>query len=130
LLRLLAGLNPDYSGDSPWPGQDSHTDFPAYAAHRLYQGHLAAVKDALTPLANLRWLVSSWAVNDDALAPALDEVELGGYEETPCQQLSAGQQRRVALARLCIAPAPLWILDEPFTALDKAGLLWLEGKLQ
>ncbi|QQD24602.1 cytochrome c biogenesis heme-transporting ATPase CcmA [Venatoribacter cucullus] len=130
LLRLLAGLNRDYSGDLLWHGQDLYADFPAYAAQRLYQGHLAAIKKALTPLENLRWLVSSWSVPDDALWTALDEVELGGYEETPCQQLSAGQQRRVALARLCIAPAPLWILDEPFTALDKAGVQWLEGKLQ
>lgn len=130
LLRLLAGLNRDYRGDLLWHGQDLYADFPAYAAQRLYQGHLAAIKKALTPLENLRWLVSSWSVPDDALWAALDEVELGGYEETPCQQLSAGQQRRVALARLCVAPAPLWILDEPFTALDKAGVQWLEGKLQ
>lgn len=47
----------------------------------------------------------------------------------PCQQLSAGQQRRVALARLLITPTPLWILDEPFTALDKQGVEWLEGLL-
>lgn len=129
LLRLLAGLNRDYSGELRWNGSDIYADFSAYAAQRLYQGHLAAVKKSLTPLENLRWLVSSWAVDDDALWAALDEVELGGYEETPCQHLSAGQQRRVALARLCVAPAPLWILDEPFTALDKAGVRWLEGKL-
>lgn len=130
LLRLLAGLNRDYEGTLLWQGQNLYDDFSAYAAQRLYQGHLSAIKKALTPLENLRWLVSQWGVSTDALWTALDEVELGGFEETPCQQLSAGQQRRVALARLCIAPTPLWILDEPFTALDKAGVAWLEGKLQ
>ncbi|MCD8522040.1 MAG: cytochrome c biogenesis heme-transporting ATPase CcmA [Saccharospirillaceae bacterium] len=130
LLRLLAGLNRDYEGELLWRGEPLTDDFSAYASQRLYQGHLAAVKKALTPLENLRWLVSSWNVSDDQLWAALDEVELGGYEETACQQLSAGQQRRVALARLCVAPTPLWILDEPFTALDKAGVRWLEGRLQ
>jgi len=130
LLRLLAGLNRDYEGELLWCGQPLTDDFFAYASKRLYQGHLAAVKKALTPLENLRWRVSSWNVSDDQLWAALDEVELGGYEETACQQLSAGQQRRVALARLCVAPTPLWILDEPFTALDKAGVRWLEGCLQ
>ena len=130
LLRLLAGLNRDYEGELLWCGEPLTDDFSAYSSQRLYQGHLAAVKKALTPLENLRWLVSSWNVSDDQLWAALDEVELGGYEETTCQQLSAGQQRRVALARLCVAPTPLWILDEPFTALDKAGVRWLEGRLQ
>lgn len=130
LLRLLAGLNRDYDGELLWHGNNLYDDFSAYAQLRLYQGHLAAVKKALTPLENLRWLVSNWTVSDDAVWQALDEVELGGFEDTPCQQLSAGQQRRVALARLCVAPTPLWILDEPFTALDKAGVAWLERQLQ
>lgn len=130
LLRLLAGLNRDYDGELLWHGQPLYDDFSVYAAQRLYQGHLAAVKKALTPIENLRWLVSQWSVDDARLWQALDEVELAGYEETPCQQLSAGQQRRVALARLCIAPAALWILDEPFTALDKSGVAWLEKRIQ
>ena len=130
LLRLLAGLNRDYQGKLLWQGNNLYKDFYTYASQRLYQGHLAAVKKPLTPLENLRWLTSSWQVNEDDLLHALEQVELGGYEDTPCQQLSAGQQRRVALARLCIAPMPLWILDEPFTALDKYGVAWLEGMLQ
>lgn len=130
LLRLLAGLNRDYEGQLLWHNNNLYKDFFAYANQRLYQGHLAAVKKPLSPLENLRWLTSSWAVSEDDLLHALDEVELAGYEDTPCQQLSAGQQRRVALARLCIAPTPLWILDEPFTALDKYGVAWLEKKLQ
>lgn len=130
LLRLLAGLNRDFDGQLCWHDQDLYEQFSHYASQRLYQGHLAAVKKALTPLENLRWLTSQWSVADDALWHALDQVQLGGFEETPCQQLSAGQQRRVALARLCVAPTPLWILDEPFTALDKFGVQWLESMLQ
>lgn len=130
LLRLLAGLNRDYQGELLWQGKGLYQDFADYAQHRLYQGHLSAVKKALTPIENLRWLTSSWHVAEAGLWQALEEVELAGFEDTPCGQLSAGQQRRVALARLCVAPTPLWILDEPFTALDKHGVQWLEQKLQ
>lgn len=130
LLRLLAGLNRDFTGQLLWQGQDLHRHYTDYAQARLYQGHLSAVKKSLTPIENLKWLCSNWPVAEDLLWAALAEVELAGFEETPCRQLSAGQQRRVALARLSVAPTPLWILDEPFTALDKAGVHWLENKLQ
>jgi heme exporter protein A len=130
LLRLLAGLNHDYTGDVTWHDQPLHQVYSEYAHQRLYLGHLSAVKKSLTPLENLRWLMASEAPNEDQLWVALKEAGLVGYEETPCQHLSAGQQRRVALARLCITQLPLWILDEPFTALDKAGVAWLEQKMQ
>ena len=135
LLRLLAGLNRDFSGEVRWQGNHLADVYSEYAQQRLYMGHLSAVKKALSPLENLRWLTAAWQLPDDDLWQALDEVQLYGYEQTPCQQLSAGQQRRVGLARLALAekgvgPMPLWILDEPFTALDKAGVAWLEGRLQ
>ena len=131
LLRLLAGLNRDYQGKVLWRGQSLLSVYPEYAAQRLYLGHLAAVKKSLTPLENLRWLTagSGASIKEDRLWQALEQVSLRGYEETPCQQLSAGQQRRVSLARLCASDAPLWILDEPFTALDKDGVAWLEQQL-
>ncbi len=130
LLRLLAGLNQDFDGEVRWHGKNIQQCFQDYARQRLYIGHLSAIKKVLTPLENLRWFVSSWPqVKEDDLWQALEEVTLAGYEDVPCQQLSAGQQRRVALARLLITPTPLWILDEPFTALDKAGVAWLEGHL-
>lgn len=130
LLRLLAGLNHDYEGDVLWQDQPLHQVYSEYAHQRLYLGHLSAVKKTLTPLENMRWLMSVEDVTDDEIWQALEEAGLAGYEETPCQHLSAGQQRRVALARLCITRMPLWILDEPFTALDKAGVTWLEQKMQ
>lgn len=137
LLRLLAGLNRDYDGELCWHENDLQQVYSEYAAERLYLGHLAAIKRALTPIENLRWLMSPWmssdsetVVCDEQLWDALEQVNLAGYEETPCQQLSAGQQRRVGLARLAIVPTPLWILDEPFTALDIDGVRWLEGQIQ
>lgn len=130
LLRLMAGLNQDFTGEVRWAGENIKSCFHDYARQRLYIGHLSAIKKVLTPLENLRWFVSSWPeVKEDDLWRALEEVTLAGYEDVPCQQLSAGQQRRVALARLLVTPTPLWILDEPFTALDKEGVAWLEQKL-
>lgn len=130
LLRLMAGLNQDFEGEVRWKDENIQHCFHDYACQRLYIGHLSAIKKVLTPLENLRWFVSSWPqVQEDDLWQALDEVTLAGYEDVPCQQLSAGQQRRVALARLLVTPTPLWILDEPFTALDKAGVAWLEGQI-
>lgn len=130
LLRLMAGLNQDFEGEVRWCNENIQECFQDYARQRLYIGHLSAIKKVLTPLENLRWFVSSWPeVKEDDLWKALEEVTLAGYEDVPCQQLSAGQQRRVALARLLVTPTPLWILDEPFTALDKAGVDWLETQL-
>ena len=130
LLRLLAGLNRDYEGELLWQRKAVADCYAEYARQRLYMGHLAAIKKSLTPLENLRWLTAQDDASEDSLWQALEAVSLAGYEYTPCMQLSAGQQRRVALARLWISQAPLWILDEPFTALDKDGVRWLEQQLQ
>lgn len=130
LLRLMAGLNQDFDGEVQWHGENIQRCYQDYARQRLYIGHLSAIKKVLTPLENLRWFVSSWPqVKEADLWQALENVTLAGYEDVPCQQLSAGQQRRVALARLLVTPTPLWILDEPFTALDKEGVAWLEDQL-
>lgn len=128
LLRILAGLNRDFEGQVLWQGEDLHRHHEEAARDRLYLGHLSAVKKALTPIENLRWFLSPWPnISDDDIFSALAEVKLAGYEDVICQQLSAGQHRRVALARLLLTPAKLWILDEPFTALDVEGVAWLEG---
>ncbi|RYZ99515.1 MAG: ATP-binding cassette domain-containing protein, partial [Moraxellaceae bacterium] len=85
---------------------------------------------SLTPLENLRWYGSAQGgVSDEELIQALAQVQLAGYEDTPCYRLSAGQLRRVALARLVFSRVKLWILDEPFTALDKSGVAQLEARL-
>jgi heme exporter protein A len=130
LLRILAGVSRDYQGDIFWEGKPIADVAWEFANELLYLGHLPGVKKSLTPLENLRWYAAlQGTVADDQLFAALAQVNLAGYEDTPCYQLSAGQLRRVALARLVFSKARVWILDEPFTALDKAGIVQLENRL-
>lgn len=134
LLRILAGVSQDFYGQIEWQGQAISQATSKvrweYASELIYLGHLPGIKKSLTPLENLRWYASAQGINDDkALVAALVNVHLEGYEDTPCYRLSAGQLRRVALARLEFSRANLWILDEPFTALDKSGVAQLESRL-
>jgi heme exporter protein A len=100
------------------------------ASNLLWIGHAAGIKDLLTPEENLAWLCAlHQPVDAEAIWQALAAVGLRGFEDVPCHSLSAGQQRRVALARLYLESPPLWILDEPFTALDKTGVAQLEQHL-
>ena len=111
LLRALAGLTGDFDGSV------------SHAAHLSYVGHRGGLNLQLTPLQNLSWSAAIEGIDAtrNELTSLLDGVGLAGYEFTPCQQLSAGQQRRAALARLGLRSAALWLLDEPLTALDDAG---------
>ncbi len=130
LLRILAGVSRDYQGEIRWCGQLITQVAWEFASESLYLGHLPGVKKSLTPLENLRWYAAlQGGVSDEQLLLALEHVNLAGYEDTPSYQLSAGQLRRVALARLRFSKARVWILDEPFTALDKAGVAQLEKQL-
>ena len=127
LLRALAGINNDYTGAVLWNGQLVSDVGWDYSRNLLYIGHLPGVKKALSPLENLRWYAAISGIESrSAIYTALEAVGLYGYEQTPCYQPSAGQLRRVALARLYLSPARLWILDEPFTAIDKRGAAELE----
>jgi heme exporter protein A len=111
LLRCLAGLTGDFDGEVSHAGRFS------------YVGHRGGLNLQLTPLQNLRWsaAIEGSDASNESLSSLLDGVGLAGYELTPCQQLSAGQQRRAALARLSFDNAALWLLDEPLTALDDEG---------
>jgi len=130
LLRILAGVSRDYNGEIFLDGKSVIDQAWEFANDLLYLGHLPGVKKSLTPLENLRWYAAlQGSVEDEQLLLALAEVNLAGYEDTPCYQLSAGQLRRVALARLVFSNAKIWILDEPFTALDKSGIAQLENRL-
>lgn len=130
LLRILAGISQDYQGTILWRGQPRADVAWEYANELLYLGHQPGIKKALTPLENLRWYAAMQGDSPDSLLlQALAEVNLAGYEDTPCYHLSAGQLRRVALARLIFSRASVWILDEPFTALDKKGVAQLEARL-
>jgi heme exporter protein A len=127
LLRILCGLNHDFEGGILWDGAPVADDLERFRAGVFYLGHSPAINKTLTPLQNLRWFCAMCGFADDAaILAALREMGLAGYEDFPCHQLSAGQQRRVSLARLFLTPARLWILDEPFTALDRHAVAALE----
>lgn len=124
LLRILAGLAQAAEGDVLWDGERIQHQREEYYRHLFYLGHHAGIKPELTAWENLRYYqkIQGLALSDEALWNALDKVGLIGREELPCSYLSAGQQRRVALAKLWLTKATLWILDEPFTAIDKKGV--------
>ena len=123
LLRILCGLSAGFEGDIFWQNQLVDEVREDFNHSMLYVGHLAGVKAALTPEENLQWMMRlSPSLNKLSIYQALEKVGLYGFEDVPCHTLSAGQQRRVGLARLYLSSAPLWILDEPFTALDKKGV--------
>lgn len=131
LLRLLAGLMQPTEGEILYQGRALGRQRHELARHTLWIGHAAGIKGLLTPEENLAWLTAlQHGANDEAITAALHAVGLKGFEDVPCHTLSAGQQRRVGLARLYLPHAPaLWILDEPFTALDKKAVAQLEQHL-
>lgn len=130
LLRILAGLNDAWSGQLLWLGKPRARRREEFLHNMLYLGHRPGIKPLLTPLENLRALMAGRkAMSDGVLLKALAGTGLAGFEDVPCRRLSAGQQRRVALARLLIADEPLWILDEVFTAIDIDGVTALEHLL-
>ncbi|GAB0068350.1 cytochrome c biogenesis heme-transporting ATPase CcmA [Pseudomonas syringae] len=130
LLRLLCGLMQPTVGQVVLDAQPVGREPAAPGSKLLWIGHAPALKDVLTPLENLSWLSALHQPADaGAIATALDAVGLAGFEDVPCHTLSAGQQRRVALARLYLPGPPLWLLDEPFTALDRQGIEQLENHL-
>jgi heme exporter protein A len=131
LLRVLAGLSRyGFDGTVSSEGIPIFDSRSRFHQRMLYLGHLGGIKGLLSPRENLRWHVSGHAeFSNEAIDYALDCVGLYGYEDVPSHTLSAGQQRRVNLARLYLVDCPLWLLDEPFTAIDRAGVLALEELL-
>jgi heme exporter protein A len=131
LLRLIAGLRQPTSGNILLQGQTLAEQRSELARNLLWIGHAAGIKGLLTAEENLAWLCALHRpASREAIWQALEAVGLRGFEDVPCHTLSAGQQRRVALARLYLADTPpLWVLDEPFTALDKSGVAQLEAHL-
>ena len=123
LLRLACGLSALEQGEICWQGQSVTQNSDEFRANLAYLGHQLALKEDLTPLENL--------ITDAAIAgrhltrlqakEALAQLGLKGREHLPVRVLSQGQKRRAALARLLVSDAKLWILDEPFVALDTAA---------
>ena len=130
LLRMLAGLNDAWSGELLWCGKARSAGREEFLRNTLYLGHRPGIKPLLTPVENLRALTAGRRpVPEQALRQALEGTGLAGFQDVPCRNLSAGQQRRVALARLLIADEPLWLLDEVFTAIDAEGVRAIENLL-
>lgn len=128
LLRTLCGfLMPD-EGDIRWRGKNISELDEDYYAEMLYLGHLNAIKDELNALENLRISagLSGVALEEKGAMAALRRMGLRGREMLPAKVLSQGQRRRVALARLLVSNAKLWILDEPLTALDVGAVTLIE----
>ncbi len=137
LLRLLTTALQPSAGEILYKGQALTECRYQYLSDMLYIGHQPAVKSTLTAEENLRWMVNTDGgvkcadkTNSYVIAGALAAVGLNGYTDVPCYALSAGQHRRVALARLMMTAATLWYLDEPFTAIDKQGVSFLEDRLR
>ena len=129
LLRMLCGLVAPAAGDITWNGLPIRAQRDEFNACLTYIGHHGGIKEELSALENLQFAaaLSGNPVSEAAALEALDAMGLRGREDLPAKVLSQGQKRRVALARLHLSRAALWILDEPFVALDKAAVGELES---
>jgi heme exporter protein A len=130
LLRMLVGLSTPTAGRVRWNGRGLAAQREDFHRELAWLGHAASLKDDLTALENLQAIavLGGDAVSAAEAAAALAAAGLAGRERLPARVLSAGQRRRVVLARLALgAPRALWVLDEPFNALDVAATEWLAG---
>lgn len=124
LLRLICGFREPDAGEIFWSGEPlANSEF---FAHMAYVGHMDGVKKELTVTENLRMSLALGRTGKQTIDQALQQVQLQGYDDVLAQSLSAGQRRRLALARLLITDSVLWVLDEPFTSLDKHGIAIIE----
>ncbi len=119
LLRLLAGLLSPAAGSLTWNGEDVFADRASHAARVAYLGHQDAVKPGLSALENLAFAAR---INGGDPAAALAVHGLAELTDLPARMLSAGQKRRLALARLSLSGGTLWLLDEPTLGLDTASV--------
>lgn len=125
LLRIVAGLSPPEAGRVSWNDGNIHTLGEDYLRDLLFLGHSNGLKDDLSPVENLRYALALAGVvaSEPELRETLAEQGLDAIADLPVKLQSQGQKRRVALTRLSFsAEKPLWILDEPFTALDAASV--------
>ncbi len=123
LLRVVCGLIAPEEGQVMWEGSNIRSDRSAYQSNIAFAAHEAALKADLTALENLRFAVGlRRTVSVDELMASMRRTGAEGYADLPARALSAGQKRRVAMARVLACDAPLWLLDEPFSNLDSAGV--------
>ena len=129
LLRMLCSLSPAQEGEIRWRGESIGKLGEDYRRELCYLGHHNAIKEDLTPLENLlaSARLADEALDEGAALDALEQVGLAGREDLACRYLSQGQKRRVALARLVNERRALWILDEPYVALDSSAIGLVAG---
>ncbi|NJD32420.1 MAG: cytochrome c biogenesis heme-transporting ATPase CcmA [Gammaproteobacteria bacterium] len=131
LLRVVCGLLPAESGEVHWCGRPVRGASDEFHAQLGYLGHPNSLKADLTARENLRFLAGlRQALSDKEIDAALDRCGILSRGDLPSRSLSAGQKRRLALARLLLAEASLWVLDEPVTNLDTAGITLVEELIQ
>jgi len=131
LLKLLCGLLTPETGSVHWCGQNISREPEIYQSNLTYIGHLNGLKDDLSALENLSFSsgIAGKPVIASAGLAALQAIGIERYAHVSVSELSQGQKRRVALARLWLTASPLWILDEPFAALDAAAITTLTARL-
>lgn len=132
LLRTLCGLSQPYAGSINWGSESITSLAEEYSKHLLYIGHLPGIKEDLTALENLQFSLALLGT-EVSHHQAVEVLSMLGLEKglnLPTRMLSQGQKRRVVLARLWLQQLPLWILDEPFTALDAAATDLLKQKIE
>ena len=121
LLRMLAGLIRPAEGELLWDGTPLHKAAEAHRERLAFLGHLDSVKPALTARENLAFWAGLLGAGEEKIDAALARFGLADFAERPVRLFSAGQKRRLALGRLLISQAPLWLLDEPTVGLDRAS---------
>lgn len=132
LLRLMAGLNKPAVGNLKWGKEEIYDDPEAHSGRLHYVGHLDAVKPALCVYQNVSFwssLMNGNSKNEEATMKALNTFGLAHLDKVPGRFLSTGQKKRVNLARILASPAPLWLLDEPNSTLDKETITSLESAI-
>ena len=137
LLRMLCGLMEPTEGQILWRGRKVTALREAFGRELIYLGHAAALKDDLSPIENLQAAstLAGQTISLQEARRALIDAGLRGHENTLVRRLSQGQRKRSALARLVLANSapqltPLWVLDEPFNALDSMATAWLSSLMQ
>ncbi len=131
LLRIICGLSAPDAGQVHWQDQPTAQAGEAFRSNLLYLGHHLALKEDLSAFENLQTdaAVAGRSLSQVQVLKALALMGLRGREHLPVRVMSQGQKRRTALARLCVSQAALWVLDEPFVALDAQALDLLRGLL-
>lgn len=130
LLRIVATLLSPSAGRMTWRGSEVAEDIDGHRSRLRYVGHLDGLKNVLTVQENLLSFGRVMESDPNNVGPAMEALGIGRLRHLPARYLSAGQRRRTALARLVMAPAPLWLLDEPTVGLDDEGVERLQRVIQ